>query len=265
VGRREEVDVAPNTTGDGLPYCGTPKACESALMTPGLSDLDSTGRLLVISPHLDDAVLSCEGLLKFARDVHVLTIFGGDAPPGAPMAEWDLECGFSPGINVMEARRTEDAQALAGLGAIPLWGEELQEGYRTEPASPDRIIALINDTIDTISPSHFLFPLGLKHRDHLLVAAASGAVARSRSLPNSYIYAERPYAQAKELRVVARRRGELSASGAEFACERLPRGVRRGDRSAIRCYPTQLRGLRMSAFRIGIFRERYWRVSWRDE
>jgi LmbE family N-acetylglucosaminyl deacetylase len=234
-------------------------------MTRALSDLDSTGSLLVISPHLDDAVLSCEALLKFARDVRVLTIFGGDAPSGAPIAEWDLQCGFSAGMNVMEARRTEDAQALATLGAIPLWGEELQEGYRTEPANLDRITALIIDTIDATSPSHFLFPLGLKHPDHLMVAAASGNAARARELTTSFVYAERPYAQAKKLGVVSTRRSELSASGAEFATERLPRGVRRGDQSAIRCYPTQLRGLRMSALRIGIFRERYWRISWRDE
>jgi LmbE family N-acetylglucosaminyl deacetylase len=232
-------------------------------MTGGLSDLDSTGSLLVISPHIDDAVLSCEALLKYARDVHVLTIFGGDAPIGAPMLEWDLECGFSVGINVMEARRKEDTQALTKLGATPLWSEELQEGYRTEPADLDRLTTLITDTIDTTSPSHFMFPLGLKHHDHLLVAAAGAAAARARPVPTSFVYAERPYSSAKP-RIVSKRLSELSASGAEFAKERLPRGVRRGDRSAILCYPTQLRGLRMSALRIGIFPERYWRISWRD-
>ncbi len=239
--------------------------CEFSLMKRELSELDSSGRLLVISPHLDDAVFSCEALLRFARDVQVLTIFGGDAPSGAPITDWDLQCGFGAGINVMAARRIEDAQALAKLGASPLWGEELQEGYRTEEANMDRITALIVDTIDATSPTHLLFPIGLKHHDHLLVATASGAAARARRLATSFVYAERPYAQAKGLGVVIKRRGELSARGAEFVTQKLPRGLRRGDQSAIRCYPTQLRGLRMSALRIGIFRERYWRIAWHDE
>src|ERR1700686_1227962 len=120
--------------------CGMSWAGESTIIRRP-SQLHSTGRLLVVSPHLDDAVLSCEALLKYACDVHVLTIFAGDAPSGAPVAAWDLRCGFSAGVNVMEARRAEDAQALATLGAKPLWRDELQEGYRTEPADLGRLTA----------------------------------------------------------------------------------------------------------------------------
>jgi LmbE family N-acetylglucosaminyl deacetylase len=232
-------------------------------MTPGLTDLDSTGRLLVISPHLDDAVFSCEALLKFASDVSVFTIFGGDAPEGAPVAEWDLQCGFSPEANVMEARRNEDAQALGVLGAVPIWGTELQEGYREDTPDEAEVTKLIVDAIATNSPSHVVFPLGLSHRDHLLVAAATGAAIRQLAISNAFAYAERPYAQRKP-GVVKRRRAELCEGGAEFFAAALPRQARRGDRSAIRCYASQLRGLKMSAFRMGLFRERYWQVSWRD-
>ena len=232
-------------------------------MSDGFADLDSTGRLLVISPHLDDAVFSCESLLKFARDVHVLTVFSGDAPEEAAFAEWDLACGFSPGTNVMEARRLEDARALAQLGAAPVWGEELQEGYRVEPATQERLTSLIASTIDAIEPSHVLFPLGLSHHDHLLVAEASCTVARTLGLPNSFVYAERPYAQ-RDLRESAKRRHQLMASGADFTPEQLPRGVRRTDHSAIQSYASQLRGLRISAFRLCLLGEKYWRIAWRD-
>ncbi len=233
-------------------------------MTGGLADLESIGRLLVISPHLDDAVFSCEALLKFARDVHVLTIFGGDAPLDAPISDWDLQCGFSAGSNVMQARRTEDARAFAEVGAIPMWGEELQEGYRVEPADQDRLSSLIIDTIDSVAPTHVLFPLGLSHHDHLMVAAACGVAVRARQLSNSFVYADRPYAQRRP-GIVRTRRSELRASGAVLATESLPRAARRGDRAAIRCYGSQLRGLKMSAFRMGLFRERYWRISWQDQ
>ena len=84
-------------------------------------------------------MFSCEALLRFARDVHVLTLFGGDAPePVRRSPSGTLACGFPAGTNVMEARRVEDARALGELGAIPVWGEELQEGYRVEPATSDR-------------------------------------------------------------------------------------------------------------------------------
>jgi LmbE family N-acetylglucosaminyl deacetylase len=236
---------------------------DSKLMSDGFADLDSTGRLLVISPHLDDAVFSCESLLKFAHDVHVLTVFGGDAPEGAAIAEWDLACGFSPGTNVMEARRLEDARALAQLGAIPVWGEELQEGYRVEPATQESLTTLIASTIDAVEPSHVLFPLGLSHHDHLLVADASCTVARKLGLPNSFVYAERPYAQ-RDLRASAKRRHQLMSTGADFVPEQLPRSARRTDHAAIQCYASQLRGLRISAFRLGLLGEKYWRITWRD-
>jgi LmbE family N-acetylglucosaminyl deacetylase len=180
------------------------------------------------------------------------------------MAEWDVLCGFGADMNVMEVRREEDARALSMLGATPIWGDELQEGYRTDPADRDRIVELISSTVDSVRPSHILFPLGLSHHDHLLVAEASEVVARARKLPNAFVYAERPYAQRRP-RVVGQRRHALRASGALLFSERVPRGIHRGDHSAIRCYATQLRGLRMSAFRMGLFRERYWHISWRDE
>jgi hypothetical protein len=96
-----------------------------------------------------------------------------------------------------------------------------------------------------------------------LVAAATGAAIRQLAISNAFAYAERPYAQRKP-GVVKRRRAELCEGGAEFFAAALPRQARRGDRSAIRCYASQLRGLKMSAFRMGLFRERYWQVSWRD-
>ena len=233
-------------------------------MTGALSELDTTGRLLVISPHLDDAVFSCRSLLRFARDVHVFTIFAGDAPVGAPTTSWDLQCGFSDGTNVMKARRDEDARALAMLGAVPLWAEELQEGYRVEPVDHERLTALITGMIDTVAPTHVAFPLGLSHRDHLLVADASAAATRARHEAIPFVYAEQPYAQRKP-GIVRQRRGEVSASGVELKIEPLPRGARRGDHAALRCYASQLRGLKISALRMGLSRERYWRVAWRDE
>lgn len=230
----------------------------------GLNDLNEKGRLLVISPHLDDAVFSCEALLKFVRDVRVLTVFGGDAPQGAPLAGWDMQCGFGVGTNVMACRRAEDAQALRAVDAVPIWGTELQEGYRADGPDDGRVVSLIIETLSAVEPSHVLFPLGLSHRDHLLVASASIAATRDLRVVKKFVYAERPYAQRRP-GIVRERRRELGAEGITLQPVAIPRRARRGDRSAIRCYESQLRGLRISAFRLGLFRERYWRASWRGE
>ena len=260
--QRSQNDVRSNA-GESLTeheLLWSPKADS---MKSALADLNAGGRLLVISPHLDDAVFSCEALLGFAQNVHVLTIFGGDAPPGMSISDWDLQCGFSEGTNVMKMRRQEDARALGELGAIPIWGEELQEGYRLTPVEQDRVTALISTTIETLSPSHVLFPLGLSHADHLTVASACVSAVRAHRISNAFVYAERPYAQRK-IGIVGPRRRQIGKEGAELAPEALPRDARHGNRHAIQCYPSQLRGLKISAFRMGLFRERYWRITWRD-
>ncbi|NLE75924.1 MAG: PIG-L family deacetylase [Chloroflexi bacterium] len=77
---------------------------------------------LFLSPHLDDAALSCggqiAGLTQAKAAVQVVTIFAGDAPADglSPFAaalhqDWGL------GPNPPALRRAEDSQALALLGA----------------------------------------------------------------------------------------------------------------------------------------------------
>ncbi len=77
---------------------------------------------IYLSPHYDDAVLTCGGLIASQADggeqVHLLTICGGDPPPGAlsefaafQHARWNL------GVETVEKRRQEDRRAARELGA----------------------------------------------------------------------------------------------------------------------------------------------------
>jgi LmbE family N-acetylglucosaminyl deacetylase len=94
-------------------------------------------RVLVVSPHLDDAVLSAGGrihrLASEGADVTVFTLFAGvPSPPYSPIAEyfhyvWDLE------TDPVEHRRQEDRAALALLGASPSHGSFLDAVYRRRP------------------------------------------------------------------------------------------------------------------------------------
>lgn len=81
-------------------------------------------RVRVLSPHLDDAVLSCGGTLhRMARAGHrveVVTVFAGDPPGPPPPFAQALYAVWGYGDAAMAGRRAEDRAALALLGAIPV-------------------------------------------------------------------------------------------------------------------------------------------------
>jgi hypothetical protein len=72
------------------------------------------GPLLLISPHIDDVMFSCFGLLCRAESIDVLTVFAG-IPAPANAGPWDVKTGFSDARSSIEVRRAEDAAAFHGL------------------------------------------------------------------------------------------------------------------------------------------------------
>jgi LmbE family N-acetylglucosaminyl deacetylase len=103
-----------------------------------LQDPDRT-RLLAISPHLDDAVLSLgAGLAQAGQDgakVTVFTVFAGTAaPPYSPAAErMHAIWGLSPNDDAPLYRRKEDIGALNHLGVDYRHGRFLDSIYRKLP------------------------------------------------------------------------------------------------------------------------------------
>jgi LmbE family N-acetylglucosaminyl deacetylase len=89
-----------------------------------MSILDDAAALTVLSPHFDDAVLSCGGTMWEARarglPVRVLTLFAGAPPPEVPpFARVQHEMwGNPPQPNRL--RRAEDVAACAALGCHDL-------------------------------------------------------------------------------------------------------------------------------------------------
>jgi LmbE family N-acetylglucosaminyl deacetylase len=93
-------------------------------------------KLLAISPHLDDAVLSYGGRLAelsgAGHEVVVYTVFAGTpTPPYSPAAlgfhsQWELAG------DPVEPRRAEDRDALAVLGVTPRHGTHLDAIYRRD-------------------------------------------------------------------------------------------------------------------------------------
>ncbi len=129
-------------------------------------DLTSLGRVVAISPHLDDAVLSVGGLLAATPQPIVVTVFAGYPPAHSGLTEWDASCGFVEGADVVGIRRDEDRRALAHLGGEPRWLDFLDEQYRDVDPSPDDVAQALLAQLDTLEYDTIAFPLGLDHPDH---------------------------------------------------------------------------------------------------
>lgn len=132
------------------------------------------GRLLVLSPHLDDAAFGCGRLLASAPGATVATVFAGRPVPGHPLTAWDRACGFSAGDDVIGRRREEDRAAQEILGARPRWLDLKDSQYGGE--APETVAATLRDLLAGERPAAVLFPLGLFHSDHKLVHRAALAL-----------------------------------------------------------------------------------------
>ncbi len=110
---------------------------------------------LALSPHLDDAVFSCGGLIGMlaARNwrVVVATMFTRSVPePSGFALACQLDKGLGAEIDYMALRRAEDRAACAALGARPTWldfAEAPHRGYGSAAAlfAPP----LPEDTVDS--------------------------------------------------------------------------------------------------------------------
>src|SRR4051794_5566646 len=114
-------------------------------------DHDASGRapLAVVSPHLDDAVFSCAGLIAAHPGTTVVTVFGGvPADAAQRVTDWDRDCGFANAAEAMAARRREDVEALALLGARPQVLDFCDSQYGATPtcrAVADALQATLRD------------------------------------------------------------------------------------------------------------------------
>ncbi|MFO1200767.1 MAG: PIG-L family deacetylase [Burkholderiaceae bacterium] len=225
----------------------------------------ANGTLLVVSPHCDDGVLGCGDLIRAHPGARVVTVFAaGPERYGAP-SDWDRRAGFGPGEDVMAARRAEDRDALAMLGATPCWLPFRDAQY----APPPRSGLLAHDLaglIEAADPSWVALPLGLFHSDHALVHAAALQVLRedpARRTRTWLAYADALYRRLPGL--VAERLAGLAADGVQttpWPVSGSPASLAK--RRAIACYASQLRALESPGrpgFEDALLPERYWRLA----
>lgn len=172
--------------------------------------------MLVVSPHLDDAVLGVGDVLAVATGATVVTAFTAspDRYPDPPTA-WSRVCGFGPADDIAAVRRAEDERALARLGAraVHLAFVELAHAVRPpDPgAVPDGFDEALAATIRAVGPTAVLVPLALGHPEHRLVAEAVERIRSGFRDPVWIAYAEIPYLAVPG--ALAVRLAELTATG----------------------------------------------------
>ena len=173
---------------------------------------------IYLSPHLDDAVFSCGGLIweqTSSRDqVEIWTICAGD-PPDRVYSPFAIQLHKDWGLseNMIKIRREEDQKACQILGARPRYFPYLDCIYRKSPQgefyyqSEESIFGglhpqdmplidlIVEDLSDQLpSDVRIVAPLGIgNHVDHDLTRKASSRL----KLAVDY-YAEYPYVRESE-------------------------------------------------------------------
>jgi LmbE family N-acetylglucosaminyl deacetylase len=145
-------------------------------------------KVAVVSPHLDDAVLSAWSVLHQAL---VISCFAGYPAVGVE-GSWDARSGLSTGRSAMDARRAEDLSALRLTQSEAVHLDLLDEQYRQgAPAAVGELTALLSDVLADIE--EVWLPAGIgRHRDH--TATRQAALAATKSTQRRFLYADLPYA-----------------------------------------------------------------------
>ena len=143
-------------------------------------------RTVVVSPHLDDAVLSCWHLLTSAPDVVVVNVSTG-IPDAAGTAWWDRLTGASDSAERMRERHSEDEAALAAAGVGRVNLDLLDVQYRRNGNRPPVAEALAPHVLEAeaVYAPATLFPF----EDHALTRDAALALRADVRL-----YADLPHA-----------------------------------------------------------------------
>lgn len=147
-------------------------------------------RVVVISPHFDDAVLSCWSILdKHGHDALVVTVFGGAPPPGRLWSHDAEPPGAVDSATRLRARAEENRQALALTNSTHLDLDYLDSQYKV----PGARLPVASDLAPLLREAELVFcPAGKgkknHHTDHVRVRELVTEVR-----PDASLYADQPY------------------------------------------------------------------------
>lgn len=146
---------------------------------------------VILSPHFDDAVLSCWHVLSGVGEVLVVNVFAGE-PPAGTLGWWDRLAGASDSAAVVRLRSEEDREALAHAGVSAVNLPFLDGQYREDDQSPGEILEALESVL--VAGARVYAPAGLgdRHRDHTVVLTA--ALELQAAGAEVVLYADLPHA-----------------------------------------------------------------------
>ena len=180
--------------------------------------MPAKSRLIFLSAHPDDAVLSCGGwIYQLAQNGErpiVITLFGGDRSAAAPLSDFarSLQDRWQLGDDAPARRRDEDRAACDRLGCYlihlpfadaayradengqPLYAsEEAIFGAIREEAIIDQVAEALRPRVRKVSNARLVIPLtaGL-HVDHVITRLAAERLHEDAIYYEDYPYAEQP-------------------------------------------------------------------------
>jgi LmbE family N-acetylglucosaminyl deacetylase len=128
---------------------------------PGVA-LPGRNPLLIVSPHPDDAVLSCWALLSRSEPVDVFDVFAGSPQP-PQQGTWDRRCGFADSAESSRARKQEELRALDGTPHRVRFLELVNVDYvdgRRDPADAGVIAAEVREWLSRNDGGTVALPAG---------------------------------------------------------------------------------------------------------
>jgi LmbE family N-acetylglucosaminyl deacetylase len=185
-----------------------------------MPDTSANSRMIFLSPHPDDAVLSCGGwIYQLAQNGErpiVMTVFSGDRPAGVPLSSFALSLHerWQLGADAPARRRDEDRAACDRLGCYLLHLPFADAVYRIEPVtrchlydSEEAIFGEVRDrdVIEQVAEAvqarlqhasdkaSLVVPLAAgKHVDHVITRMAAERLKADVIYYEDYPYAEVP-------------------------------------------------------------------------
>lgn len=129
-------------------------------------------KVLLVSPHFDDAILSAGQFMAERPDTVVLTVFGG-FPQNADTVHspYDEKSGFKNAKEAVEARRWEDNLAVSMLRGTAIHLEFADSQYNEYNLVED-ITDEIQRILNAGDYEAIYAPIGLDHPDHVSVTNA---------------------------------------------------------------------------------------------
>jgi LmbE family N-acetylglucosaminyl deacetylase len=147
-------------------------------------------RVVVVSPHLDDAVLGAWTALTADDRVEVVNVFTA-MPPAGTLTRYDRLLRATDSAALFAERLREDAEALALAGRSARGLGLLERQYRDGPVDREALAAALAEAVKGCSA--LLAPAGIGgHEDHVAVRDACFELADA--VRRLVLYAELPYA-----------------------------------------------------------------------